>query len=340
MGAKLDTEVMRVRDAPLESAALARAHALTVRETIAALHTSAQGLRRDQAAARLLHYGPNVLPRAKPPGLALLFLRQFLSPLIYVLLIAVLISLGLQHYADAIFIFTVLLANAAIGTSQEYSAERSASALRALVTTVARVQREGDAYEIDAESLVPGDVVLLESGDKVPADIRLTATHGFEVDESLLTGESLTVHKDAQARLGADTALAERITMAFAGTLVAHGRASGVVVSTGVRTELGGIAASVLARAPTKPPLLMRMERFTFRVTVLIGVAAAIMVAVLVFRGASFTEVFLLAVALAVSAIPEGLPAALSIALAIGMRRMARRNVIARRLVTVEALGS
>ncbi len=319
---------------------LGHAHVMEVGDVIAALDTSYQGLAHHQAQARLARYGPNALPQAKVPGIGQTFLRQFVNPLIYVLLIAAVVSLLLQHYADAIFIFVVLLMNAVIGTSQEYSAERSASALQELVTTTAHVQREGDAYEIDARSLVPGDIVLLESGDKVPADLRLIATHGLEVDESLLTGESLTVHKNANSRLGMEAPLGDRLTMAFAGTLVTHGRASGVAVATGSNTELGRIATTVLARAPTKPPLLLRMEQFTFWVTVVVGVAVVIMAAVALGRGMPLAEILLLTVALAVSAIPEGLPAALTVALAIGMRRMSRRNVIVRRLITVEALGS
>ena len=319
---------------------LGHAHVMEVDDVIAALDTSYRGLAHHQAQARLQRYGPNALPQAKVPGIGQTFLRQFVNPLIYVLLIAAVVSLLLQHYADATFIFVVLLINAVIGTSQEYSAEHSASALQELVTTTAHVQREGDAYEINARSLVPGDIVLLESGDKVPADLRLIATHGLEVDESLLTGESLTVHKNANSRLDVEAPLGDRLTMAFAGTLVTHGRASGVVVATGSNTELGRIATAVMARAPTKPPLLLRMEQFTFWVTVVVGVAVVIMAAVALGRGMQLAEIFLLAVALAVSAIPEGLPAALTVALAIGMRRMSRRNVIVRRLLTVEALGS
>jgi magnesium-transporting ATPase (P-type) len=234
----------------------------------------------------------------------------------------------------------VLLLNAVIGTIQEYSAQKAAAALQNLVTTINRVLRAGEAYEIDARDLVPGDVVFLESGDRLPADLRLIYSHDLQVDESLLTGESLAVSKHAQPVLETDTVLGDRVNMAFAGTLVARGRAQGVVTATAQDTELGRIAAAVLGRHPAKPPLILRIEKFTVRIAMLVGIAVLIMALVSLSRGAPLEEIFLLAVALAVSAIPEGLPVALTVALAIGVRRMARRNVIVRRLVAVEALGS
>jgi magnesium-transporting ATPase (P-type) len=250
------------------------------------------------------------------------------------------VSLLLEEWSDATFIFWVLLINAIIGTVQEHSAERSASALQELVTTNTRVLRQGDAYEIDARELVPGDLVLLEPGDRVPADLRLLDQFGLQLDESLLTGESLAVGKRPGEVLDRDTTLGDRANMAFAGTHVARGRARGIVAATALNTELGRIAQAVEAGPPTKPPLLQRMEQFTFRIALLVGGAVLLMAAVSLLGGTPLQEVFLLAVALAVSAIPEGLPVALTVALAIGMNRMSRRNVIVRRLIAVEALGS
>ncbi len=267
-------------------------------------------------------------------------MHQFASPLIYVLVAAALLSLAIQEWSDAGFITAVLLVNAIIGTFQEYSAQRAAEALHKLVTTRTQVLRDGEAYEIDAEELVPGDIVLLESGDKVPADVRLLALHDLEVDESLLTGESLPVLKDGNTMLAADTPLGDRANMVFAGTLVGRGRARGVVVGTALDTALGRIAADVLFKQPPKAPLQVRMDNFTHWVAIFVGLAALIMFAVAVMRGTPLGEMFLLAVALAVSVIPEGLPVALTVALAIGMQRMVRRNVIVRRLLAVEALGS
>jgi len=304
------------------------------------LGSSSLGLTTEEATARLSRFGPNVLPRAPPSSLAVLFLRQFLSPLIYILLLAAVVSVLLDEWSDALFITLVLLLNAAIGTAQEYSAERSADALQGLVRTRALVIRGKEAFEVDAEGLVPGDLVLLEEGSKVPADLRLLSSQSLSVDESLLTGESLPVSKDANAVLGVETSLGDRVNMAYAGSLVARGRARGVVVATGLATEVGRLASTLMQGEVVKPPLILRMERFTFRVALAVGVAVVVIFAVQMYRGFSLSEVFLQSVALAVSAIPEGLPVALTVALAIGMRRMSKRNVIVRQLVAVESLGS
>ena len=315
-------------------------HAVSSETVLVALKSSLHGLTQSEAVARLEQYGRNTLPQAKPPGIGTVFLRQFASPLIYVLVAAALLSLMIKEWSDAGFISAVLFINAVIGTMQEYSAQRAAAALQELVSTRCRVLREGDTYEINAEELVPGDIVLLESGDKIPADLRLLVSHDLEVDESLLTGESLPVLKDDNTVLAADIALGDRVNMLFTGTLVGRGRARGVVVSTALNTVLGSIAADVLFKPSPKAPLQVRMDGFTHRVTIFVGIAALTMFGVAVMRGTPFDEVFLLAVALAVSVIPEGLPVALTVALAIGMRRMAKRNVIVRRLLAVEALGS
>ncbi len=221
-------------------------------------------------------------------------------------------------------IAAVLLINAIIGTIQEYSAERSAAALQQLVSTTARVLRAGDTCEVGATELVPGDVVLLEPGEKVPADIRLDQSQTLLVDESLLTGESLPVQKNADATVSPEAKLADRMTMAFAGTLVGRGHGRGVVVTTGIHTEVGEIAKAVLHRPSAKPPLLVRMETFTHWVAFMVLLAVVTMAIVAASRGTPVTEIFFLSVALAVSAIPEGLPVALTVALAIGMPRNRR----------------
>ncbi len=307
---------------------------------IDALGSSPEGLDQVEVEKRSDRFGPNVLPSAKPAGAARIFFHQFTSPLIYILLAAAVISLLIREWSDGFFICGVLLLNALIGTIQEYSAQRAAASLKQLVRTSARVVRGGDTYEISAQELVPGDIVVLESGDKVPADMRLVTTLDLEVDESLLTGESEGVHKEADKIIPADSGLSGRFNMVFAGTLVNRGRGRGVVVATALATELGRIAEAVLAKRTSRPPLLIRMDRFVKRVAVLISGVAVLLAVVALTRGMALNDVFLLGVALAVSAIPEGLPVALTIALAIGMQRMARRNVIVRRLVAVEALGS
>ena len=339
-----DTSVVSTADARNADAdaaePLSSPHAVSIETVLAALKSSLHGLSHSESATRLQHYGPNTLPLVKMPGIGTIFLHQFKSPLIYVLVAAAVLSLMIQEFSDAGFISAVLFINAVIGTIMEYSAQRAATALQELVNTKCRVLREAETVEINADELVPGDIVLLESGDKVPADCRLLVSFDLEVDESLLTGESLPVLKDSDVVLSADSVLGDRVNMLYTGTLVSRGRARGVVVSTALNTALGSIAADVLFKQPPKAPLQVRMDRFTHRVAIFVGLAALTMFAVALTRGTPFSEVFLLAVALAVSVIPEGLPVALTVALAIGMRRMARRNVIVRRLLAVEALGS
>lgn len=315
-------------------------HATSADEVLRALKSNPDGLSRSEVAERLKSYGPNSLPKPRLPGVATYFFRQFLSPLIYILLLAAAASLMLGEWQDSIFIFAVLMVNSAIGTVQEYSAERSAEALRNLVRTRARVIREEEEYEVDAEELVPGDIVLIESGRKVPADVRLIFAQSLEVDESLLTGESMPNDKDPSLIFDPPTPIGDRKNMAFAGTLAALGRARGVVVATGSNTEVGGLAASLAGSEETKPPLILRMEKFNSRIALGVAAAVVIIFAVELYRGEPLYDIFLQSVALAVAAVPEGLPVALTIALAIGMSRMAKRNVIVRRLVAVEALGS
>jgi len=317
-----------------------QAHALDAEQVMQQLSVTMSGLSPDQVAQRQARYGANALPRKPPPGLFAVFFGQFRSPLIYVLLAAAVVSLVIHEMSDAIFISAVLLLNAVIGTAQEHSAQRSADALQKLMMTRVRVLRAGDAGEIGSEEIVPGDIVMLESGDRVPADMRILESRNLEIDESLLSGESMAVNKLASAVLAEDSVLGDRINMAFAGSIVNRGRASGVVVGTGFATEIGRIALSVSSGHNAAAPLQERMERFTRRIAMFVGFAVLLMATILFFRGMPISEIFLSSVALAVSVIPEGLPVALTVALAIGMRRMARHNVIVRRLIAVEALGS
>ncbi|MDT8286683.1 MAG: HAD-IC family P-type ATPase [Elusimicrobiales bacterium] len=324
-----------------EPFSVADPHLREADELVEELGASDSGLTDKEAAARLKKVGPNTLPREKAPGVVKVFFRQFLSPLIYILLIAGVISVFINEMSDAIFIFVVLLLNAVIGTIQEYSAERSAEALQGMVKTKARVLRDSGERDIDAEKLVPGDVVLLESGRKVPADMRLLSSGDLNVDESLLTGESEAVTKDAGAKVKKGSGLGDRLNMVFGGTLVTRGRARGLVTATGRWTQVGHLAASIRKeKKESKPPLLIRMEKFTFWVAVSMLAAIGILVGVEISQGTPLVQVFLVSVALAVAAIPEGLPIALTVALARGMKRMAKRHVIIRKLVAVEALGS
>lgn len=315
-------------------------HAKSISAVILSMESSERGLTSTEAQKRLAVYGPNIFPTRPLTPFIVIFLRQFLNPLIYVLLIAAALAIWMSDYTDAIFILVVLLINAAIGGGQEYGAQKSAAGLKKVLAAKSLVERDGAPHEVDAEELVPGDLILLESGMRVPADVRLISTHHLEIDESLLTGESLAVLKEPLAELEPGTPLAERTNMAFAGSLVARGRGRGLVVATALKTELGKIVNSLETESGAKPPLLIRMERLTSKIAVFLLVVTAVMAVVLALRGHTIYEVFMVSVALAVAAIPEGLPVALTVALAIASRRMAKKNVIVRRLAAVEALGS
>jgi P-type Ca2+ transporter type 2C len=316
-------------------------HALDLKSVHQVLDSSNNGLSRAEAESRLQAHGPNQLPQAPPPTWWQLVLRQFQSPLIYILAVAAVVALLIDEYVDAAFIVVVLTLNAAIGAYQEWKAEQSSHALRKLLQIQASVQRDGEVYEVPAEEVVPGDIVWLESGNRVPADIRLLSIHGFEVDESLLTGESVPVMKDSAWQGAELTSMGDRKNMAYAGSTVTRGRAKGLVVSTGTSTVVGKLALDVMAGKAGKPPLLVRMERFTKVIAVIVLIAASgIGFLGLALERYEIGEMFLFAIAVAVSAIPEGLPVAMTVALAIAASRMAQRGAIARRLAAVEALGS
>lgn len=324
---------------PAGAAADVAWHGLDANDVLARLDSRHEGLSEAEARVRLEAVGANVLPEPKAAPLALVLLRQLRSPLVYVLLAAGLVSLALGERDDALFILLVLLLDAGIGAAQEWRAETSAAALKKILRIHPSVLRGGVRKTLDAEDLVPGDIVLLESGAAAPADLRLLSAHDLRIDESLLTGESLAVEKSLATPIAAATTVADRRNMAFAGSMVLAGRGVGVVCATGARTELGRIAHSLVGDdAP--PPLLARMALMSRR----IGIATLAVVAILavgqLLRGAPLADVFRMTIALAVSAIPEGLPVAITIALAVASARMARRHVIVRRLPAVEGLGS
>lgn len=316
-------------------------HSENPESILRALDTSPRGLTQAEVERRQQEYGPNLLPEKGPTPLWLIVLRQFANPLIYILVAAAVVSVAIGDAKDAGFIAAVLAINAMIGTWQESQAEKSGHALRKLLRIHAQVERDGEVSEIKAEEVVPGDIIWLESGNRVPADIRLLSAHGLELDESLLTGESLAATKDAEWVGAESTTLADRRNMAFAGSMVARGRAKGIVVGTSLATHVGQLALDVLGSAGGKPPLLVRMERFTNYVAVGTLVAAVAIGGLgIVLWKYTLVETFFFVIALAVSAIPEGLPVAMTVALAVATTRMARRNVIVRRLTAVEALGS
>jgi magnesium-transporting ATPase (P-type) len=319
-------------------------HAEPPDEVLARLGGHADGLTVDEVARRLARYGRNTLPIAVGRSVWVRFVQQFNNLLIYVLLIAGAITAALGHPVDAGVIFGVVLVNAVIGFVQEGKAERALEAVRAMLAPRATVRRQtargSERQEIDAGDLVPGDVVLLTSGDRVPADLRLLRTKNLRIDEAALTGESMPAEKQIEVN-APDAALADRTSMAYSGTVVTYGQAVGVVIATGVTSEIGRIGTLVAGVQSLATPLTRKLDQFARRITlfILAGAVFAFAFGYLVHHFAA-VEIFLAVVGLAVAAIPEGLPAVVTIALAIGTQRMASRNAIVRRLPAVETLGS
>ncbi|MFC2065768.1 cation-translocating P-type ATPase [Chloroflexota bacterium] len=308
-------------------------------EALRALNSRRSGFSESEARAQLLRYGPNELKGKKKPLPILVFLSQFLSPLIYVLLIAAIISIIVEHFMDAWVILGVLSLNAIIGFVQETRAEKAMEALIQMAAPMARVRRDGNVQMRAASGIVPGDILLLETGDKVPVDARLIEVSNLKVNEATLTGESVPVDKHTRAIAG-ELPVVERKNVVYMGTIVAYGRATAVVVRTGMSTEMGRIATGIQEVKPEKTPLQKSISKLSQYIIILFLGVCGLLVVVGLLKGMEWLEVFLLAVAAAVSAIPEGLPAVVTVVLAMGMRIMARRNAIIRKLVAVETLGS
>jgi cation-transporting P-type ATPase F len=315
-------------------------HALAAHEVVLLLETHVDdGLSDAEAERRLGRFGPNVLPEGRTAGPFVRFLRQFHHPLIYVLLAAGAVTLVLGEIVDSSVIFGVVLVNAFVGYVQESRAEAALDALRSMIRTEARVRRGGLVRTVPSSELVPGDVVLLEAGNKVPADLRLLEVTELKVDESALTGESLPVAKH-EVTLADVTPVADRHNMVYSGTLATGGTGVGVVVATGAETEFGEIHRLVGTAADVATPLTRKLAWFSKVLTVAILALAAVTFGVGLARGEPGVDMFTAAVALAVGAIPEGLPAAVTITLAIGVSRMAHRGAVVRRMPAVETLGS
>ncbi|NEU97002.1 cation-translocating P-type ATPase [Bradyrhizobium uaiense] len=316
-------------------------HATPQHEVIRRLATSGEnGLNPAEAAARLRKYGPNRLPEGRKRGPFARLLAQFNNILVYVLLAAGFTKLMLNLWVDAAIIFGVVVLNALLGFIQEGKAEKALDSIRNMLSAEARTVRGGETRMIPAEQVVPGDVVLLESGDKIPADLRLFETKNLRTEEAALTGESVPAEKSVDV-VSANATVGDRECMAFSGTMVVSGRAAGLVVATGSETELGRINQLLADVSPLETPLLRQIKKFGYAITMAIGV-----ISVLIFaygkwmKGIDFVELFQAVVGIAVSLIPEGLPALITITLAIGVQRMAQRNAIIRRLPAVETLGS
>jgi len=315
-------------------------HALSGDNVCDALASKEKGLSRPEAKIRLAQYGFNRLTPTVSRGPFKRFLSQFHNVLIYVLLAAAGVTAAIHHWLDSGVIAGVVLINALIGFIQEGKAEKALDAIRLMLTHQAMVRRDGRSYPIPAEQLVPGDIVSIESGDKVPADLRLLQVKNLSVDESMLTGESLPVDKNTMP-VNVNAALGDRFCLAFSGTLITNGTALGIVVATGDNTEIGRISSMLRTVPKLITPLLRQIARFSEWLTVAILIVASATFAYGWFiQHASWTELFMSVVGLAVAAIPEGLPAIMTITLAIGVQRMAKRNAIIRRLPAVETLGS
>ena len=314
-------------------------HNLEEQNVYKELQTGLEGLDEQEVARRLKYYGPNTLPAREPPTIWNILLHQVLNPLIFILLAAAVASVAIGEAADAVFILIVIVLNSGLGAYQEYQAEKSATSLQRLLKIKARVRRGGKETDIPAEEVVPGDIVLLESGNKVPADLRLVQANSLASDESFLTGESIAAEKTTDP-LAEDTGVSDRKNMAFAGATITSGRGVGIVVGTGTETQVGIIAQTVTESESGKPPLVLRMERFVKHISILVLLISVLLAVLLRFQGQDVAAIFFFVVALAVSAIPEGLPVALTVALSIATKRMSRRNVIVRKLTAVESLGS
>jgi len=315
-------------------------HSLNTQQVFSAFATACDGLSESEAASRLEKYGANEIKEGGKKTLASIIFAQFKNLMILVLLAAAVVSAFLGEVPDAVIIFAVIILNAVMGTVQEARAEAALDALKKMAAPSAKVMRGGAAVTVKASELVPGDIVLLEAGDHVPADIRLIETASLKIDEAPLTGESVPVEKDAGAPLSHDTALADRVNMAFSGTGVTHGRGKGVVCFTGMDTEIGKIASALGRAAENETPLQRRLNSLSKVLSFAVLAVAAVVFAVGVATGRLAFDMFLVAVSLAVAAIPEGLATVVTLQLTMGVQKMSKNGAIVRSLPAVETLGS
>ncbi|MEQ8846665.1 HAD-IC family P-type ATPase [Botrimarina sp.] len=317
-------------------------HRMASDEVLDSLDAKREGLGPEECRTRADEHGPNTIKTEQKVSPWKVLLDQFTSPMVYVLLGALVVTLSIQSWADAIVIGLVLVVNATIGFIQEYRAQSAVQSLMEMVSPKARVRRGGEEKQLPAEQLAPGDIVLLDQGEMAPADLRLLDCKALQVNEAALTGESVPSSKtaDAMEDAGEDLPPADQRNMAFMGTAVTAGRGEGVVVAIGRQTQLGRIAEDIRAAGQVETPLQKRMSRLATWIAVAILIIAALAFGVGLWMGESVEQMFLLAVSLAVAAIPAGLPVVMTVALAIGVHRMARRNAVIRHLPAVETLGS
>ena len=308
-------------------------------EIMEKLKTNRNGLKQEEVNERLNKYGLNELPKAKKDNIFKIFFSEFNDPIIWLLIVSIIFSFIVGEVVDACAIIFIILIDAIVGTIQEWKASKSAEALQDLIKVQVKVLRDGKEQLIESNQLVIGDIVLLESGNKISADLRVIESRNLTVDESILTGESINVLKNADI-IEKNYSISDCKNMLFAGTSVITGRGVAIVCETAANTEIGKIADKVTKTDDTKSPLTIRMEKFSKQITVLIIIIAIIIAILLYNNGIELKDIFLSVIALSVSAMPEGLPLALTMALTIGSNRMAKKNVIVKKLNSVESLGS
>lgn len=310
---------------------------LDSKKVLKELKSSLNGLSEKEAKSRIKTYGLNELPKEKEKSVFQIFLSAINDPIIYVLVVAAILSFIVGEYLDGFAIIFIIMVDAVVSTVQEIKAEKNSEALKDLIKVKVKVVRENKHYEIDSSYLVPGDIIIVEPGTKVSSDARIINSNNLTVDESVLTGESIGVAKSSDSSsLGDDS----KKCMIYAGTSVLTGRAIAVVTATGIDTEVGKIAEKVTSTEESKSPLTIRMEKFSKQITLMIIGISILIGCVLIYKQYHFMDIFLAVVALAVSAMPEGLPLSLTLALTIGSNKMAKRNVIVKKLNSVESLGS
>lgn len=316
-----------------------KSHLQSVSETYQMLNSSKQGLHSGEAEERQMKYGKNELLENKKISILFLLLHQFKDIMILILLLAAVISFAVGALKDAIVIFIIVLLNSIIGFVQEYRAEKAMQALKIMSASNATVRRGGNVVQIPASELVPGDIIILEAGMSVPADIRLTETYSLKIEEASLTGESNAVEKNTDEIIQEDSPLGDRFNMAYKTTIVTYGRGEGIVVATGMNTEIGRIA-QLLQEDETKTPLQKRLAVFGKKLSFVVIFICAIIYSAGLLRGEEPILMLLTAISVSVAAIPEALPAVITIALALGAKRMVRQNALIRKLPAVETLGS
>lgn len=312
---------------------------LDTEKVLKKLNVSKKGLTNKEVKINQEKYGLNILPKKKRDNIFKIILRELLNPIVLLLIITVIFSFIIGEIVDACAIIFIILIDLVLGTFQEWKAEKTAESLQELIKDKVRVIRNGEETEVDSEELTIGDIILLESGDRISADARLIEVHNLQIDESILTGESLSVTKISGA-MDTQVTLADRKNMVYAGTTVTTGRAMGVITAIGTNTEIGKIASNVVSKKDEASPLTIRMNKFSKQISILIIIIAIIIAVILFVKGEPGTEIFLSVIALSVSAMPEGLPLALTMALTIASNKMAKKNVVVKKLNSVESLGS